>query len=284
MAGTLTACAVAAGELGAVSAEALMDTAGGLLDDLVADITGDEVTTADAAAAAQDAATIATDAEEAQAAAQTEATTTAAAAAEETQRTSRKARFADKIGWFSGQVRDSFGKALNDKLRAAFRRAGCSYIHLSLRDNQQFTPDQMVAQFILISRHLTDPANTRELAGNEAAENVSALGGLDPTNADDENVMQYLADNTYCRNQGGDITYVGSHAGVTMRDSTPVYQDPYDGQPVGSYQLWTLIDIECTGDGPLVGTSTLWDRTPDGWVPDDSVMTGTDKPIEPACG
>lgn len=287
MAGALTACAVAAETtaeaLGAGSAEALMEAAGGLLDELVADITGEEVTAADAAGAAQDAVKIAEDAEEAQTAARAEDTATATAAAAETQRTSRKARFADKIGWFSGQVRDSFSKALNDKLRAAFRRAGCSYIHLSLRDHLRFTPDQMVAQFILISRHLTGPESTRELAGNEAAENVNELGDLDPNSADDENVMQYLADNTYCRNQGGDISYVGSHAGVTMRDVTPIYQSPYDGQPTGSYQLWTLIDIECTGDGPLVGTSTLWDYTPQGWVPDDSVMTGTDKPIEPAC-
>ena len=71
--------------------------------------------------------------------------------------------------------------------------------------------------------------------------------------------------------------------------SVPVLDSPsVNGSVLGTYADGTLVEIECTTEGDAVQradgrTSSLWDRTPYGYIPDMYINTGTNDPTMPDC-
>lgn len=77
---------------------------------------------------------------------------------------------------------------------------------------------------------------------------------------------------------------------VPQGEVAKVFADPYlDSAVVTTLDSGTVVEIVCTAQGDTVSnevsgaTSSLWDKTQDGYIPDVNVETGTAQPVAPSC-
>ena len=77
---------------------------------------------------------------------------------------------------------------------------------------------------------------------------------------------------------------------VPQGEVAKVFAEPYlNSAIVTTLNSGTVVEILCTAQGDTVSnevsgaTSSLWDKTQDGYISDVNVDTGTTQPVAPSC-